>query len=292
MKNILFLTDYSVHSKYHYQYALKIAQHFNATIHFGHISLSVTSVLLEDEMDGSIMFARNLENYVEIEYEEETEKLKFFAEGQTPKQNRHQLGDFFIRSGNVATEILDIANTAQIDLIVMGMRQKKKLANTLFGNLALAVLDKAPCPVFLIPPQAMYLGITNIVYAVDFETPDLVSLRLLLEWAKAFETTLHLLYVITYSAIIKPAPYIDAFLEAFPEEIAEGLIEFQYVKGDIQNEIIEYVKDIDADMVVLAQGARKFWKYLLTPSLVERVAGEIDVPILVFKRTIPNTATP
>ena len=237
-------------------------------------------------MDGSIVFARNLEHYAAIEYEEETEKLKFFAERQTPKANRHQLGDFFIRSGNVATEILEIANAKQIDLIVMGMSQKKKLANALFGNISLAVLNKAPCPVFLVPPQAMYLGINNIVYAVDFEKPDLVSLRLLLEWAKAFDTTLHLLYVIPYTVVIKPTPYIDAFLEAFPEEIAEGLIEFQYVTGDIQKEIIEYVKDIDADMVVLAKGARKFWKYLLTPSLVERIAGEIDVSVLVFKRTI------
>lgn len=284
MKNILFLTDYSVHSKYSFQYALRITQHFDAIINFGHVFYVAAPIVLDDDIGGNTMYSDNMEQYVEYQYEKETEQLKAFAERQTPKQNHHQIGDYFVRGGDVATEILDIAHNEKIDLIVIGMRQKTKLANALFGNLSLEIMDNAPCPVFLVPKKAMYLGLNNIVYAADFEKPDLVSLKLLLEWAKAFETVLHIIYVVTPPAATKSIPYVDAFLKEFQQEVDDGLIEFQFVEGDIKTEIIQHVKDMDADMVALAKGTRKFWKYLLEPSITDRVIGEVDIPVLVFKR--------
>lgn len=287
MKNILFLTDYSTHSKYSFQYALRIAQHFGATINFGHVFHVPAPIILDDDIGGNTMYQDRMEDYVDGQYEEETEKLKNFAKQQTPKQNHTQIGDYFVRGGDVATEILDIVSSEKIDLIVMGMRQQSKLANALFGNLSLEIMDKAPCPVFLVPKKAMYMGLNNIVYASDFEKPDMVALDLLLEWAKAFDTTLHIIYVVTPPASTKPIPYIDIFLQAFQKEVDEGLIEFQFVEGDIKTEIIQHVKDMKADMVALARGHRKFWKYLLTPSITEGVVGEIDIPVLVMQRQAP-----
>lgn len=284
MKNILFLTDYAEHTKYIYQYALRIGQHFNATIHFGHIFPLPSPSVLEDDYGSNIILDPVLDNYLEAQFDLQTEKLKDFAKAQTPKSHQHLIGDFFIRTGNKTQEILDIANGEKIDLIVMGMSQKRKIANALFGNVALEVIDKAPCPVFLVPKKAMYLGFKNIVYASDYESPDLIALQLLLEWAKAFETTLHVIHVITKTTHIKSIPYIDALINAFPLELEEGLLEFQFVEGEIQKEIIQHVKDMKGDMIALTKGNRKYWTYLLDNSITHGILGEVEIPVMVFKR--------
>lgn len=72
MKNILFLTDYSKHSKYSYQYALRIAQHFNSTINFGHVFLPVSPIVVTEEAED----LPYVEIFIDQEYEEETETLK------------------------------------------------------------------------------------------------------------------------------------------------------------------------------------------------------------------------
>lgn len=286
MKNILFLTDYAEHTKYTYQYALRIGQHFNAIIHFGHIFPLPSPSILEDDFGADVAVDSEIDKHLEAQFDIETEKLKEFAKAQTPKPSHYLIGDFFIRAGNTTEEILDIANGEKIDLIVMGMRQKSKLANTLFGNIALKIIDKAPCPVFLVPKRAMYMGLNNIVYASDYESPDLLSLQLLLEWAKAFETTLHVIHVVTKTTHIKSTPYIDALIKAFPIELEEGLLEFQFVEGDIKKEIIQHVKDMNGDMVALTKGNRKYWNYLLDNSITNGILGEVDIPVLVFKRKV------
>lgn len=280
MKNILFLTDYSKHSKYSYQYALRIAQHFNSTINFGHVFLPVSPIVVTEEAED----LPYVEIFIDQEYEEETETLKAFAEAQTHEQDQYLLGDFFVRSGNIAAEILGIIESGNIDLVIMGMQQQSKLENALFGNLSLEIIDKAPCPIFLVPKKALYTGINNIVYASDFSEPDLPSFRLLLAWAKAFDATLHVIYVMPKTLEIKASPYVDTLVEAFPKEFEEGLLELQYVEGNVQKEIVQHVKDLNADMVALTKRNRTFWKSLLTPSITEGVIGVVDIPVLVFKR--------
>jgi len=107
MKKILFLTDYGEHAKYIYQYALRIGQHFNASIHFGHIMSVPTYPTLEDDFGVNTMYS---------EMVEETEKLRGFALAQTPKQNHGQLGDYFIRIGDKVTEILDLATQERLPM--------------------------------------------------------------------------------------------------------------------------------------------------------------------------------
>lgn len=286
MKNILFLTDYSVSAKYIYQHAFRIGRHFNATIHFGHIFPVPAPIVINDELGKTVVHAPGVGPFLEAQYEAGREKLKNFAIRNTPSINHNLIGDVFVRGGNKAQEILNIVADERIDLIVMGMNQSNKLDNVLFGNLSLEVIEKASCPVFLVPKNAIHLGINNIVYASDYELPDVDSLNLLLEWTKAFDATLHIMHVVRPFVENNPIPYIDALLAEFQEDIDEDHLRFSIVQGDIKKELIQHVKETDADMVVLTKHDRKFWDYLLTPSITEGVIGEVDIPVLIFKRKL------
>jgi nucleotide-binding universal stress UspA family protein len=54
--------------------------------------------------------------------------------------------------GRPADAILDVAQTRQVDLIVMGARGNHALSGLLLGSQSHKVLNKAPCPVLIARP--------------------------------------------------------------------------------------------------------------------------------------------
>ncbi len=58
-----------------------------------------------------------------------------------------------IAVGNIAEEILALADREQADLIVMGTRGRKGLNAVLFGSVAAKIVKKANCPVMTIHPS-------------------------------------------------------------------------------------------------------------------------------------------
>lgn len=55
-----------------------------------------------------------------------------------------------IAQGEVAKEILRVADTHECDMIVMGARTRLEPALPLLGSTAREVLEKAPCPVLIV----------------------------------------------------------------------------------------------------------------------------------------------
>ena len=64
---------------------------------------------------------------------------------------RHEV---FIKSGNAAPQILNLAAERKIDLIVMGTHGRKGLKLFLLGSVAERVVRESPVPVLTIRPKA------------------------------------------------------------------------------------------------------------------------------------------
>ena len=56
-----------------------------------------------------------------------------------------------VRSGNVAREILNAAETLQADLIVLATHRRSRFSRLLWGSTTPNVESRAPCPVLVIP---------------------------------------------------------------------------------------------------------------------------------------------
>lgn len=287
MKNILFLNDYSEHAKYIFQYALRVGQHFGATINAAHIldvSLLPLVLMEDDSVINEPYYTTNIQKWSEEKFEEETIKLQSFIVQQTPKQSHSLIGDFHIREGDTVTEILDIIKKEKIDLVVLGMNQQNKLANALFGNLSLKMIDKAPCPVLLVPRKAAYLGIDDIAFAVDFNNHDLASIQYMIEWARAFQARLHVIHAaLSYSDYAHAVEDVEKWKDHYYKEITAGEIKFYFLIGDEEEKIEGFASEIDADLMCLSTHIRGVWAHLLEPSITKDVARKVEIPILVIK---------
>jgi len=72
------------------------------------------------------------------------------------------------RRGNPVTQILEVAEGLDIDLIALGSQGADGTLRYLFGGVAGKVAREAPCPVLVAPPEAPRRAPRNALVAVDY----------------------------------------------------------------------------------------------------------------------------
>lgn len=96
----------------------------------------------------------------------------------------------------LSDDINDICKDAGADLIVMGITGTSKIEEVLIGSTALSVMKLTRVPVVIVPGEARYKSITNVMLASDFknviETTPVAPLRTILD---ATNAGLHVVYV-------------------------------------------------------------------------------------------------
>ncbi|GAB3020703.1 universal stress protein [Spirosoma pulveris] len=177
--------------------------------------------------------------------------------------------------------LVDNITTQPADLIVMSSKGADGLDEWLIGSNAEVVVRYAHCPVLVVKHATPNFQPQNIVCAVDVDD------RLKSIYHVPFqvgETGLHqFLYVMT------PSDNRD------PEGIREWVNEFAAVQGITKFElvihhaktvpqgVIDYAKEIKADLIVLFTHGHKGLLHLLSGSVAEDVLNHTHIPVLVMR---------
>ncbi|MBW2020983.1 MAG: universal stress protein [Deltaproteobacteria bacterium] len=147
MKKILFPIDLTENSSKILPYVLLVSEKYNSMIYLLHV--------LEDLRLGYRVyvpdFSHDSLNLFQKEALEVPEKaMNRVCEEQLqgcPNLQRR------IASGDPVTEILEIIDTEDIDLVIMGTHGRKGLEHIVFGSVAESVVKKSPVPVMTVNPH-------------------------------------------------------------------------------------------------------------------------------------------
>lgn len=136
IKKILFPTDFSSFAEHALEYAVAMAQEFDATLYM----LYVEEVLpyIPGDPDRKFPDPAEIEKHAHSRMEKDLEK---HGEVQTKR---------FVARGIPADEICEFAKAEQMDLIVMATHGRSGLKHVLMGSTTEKVVRKAPCPVLSI----------------------------------------------------------------------------------------------------------------------------------------------
>jgi nucleotide-binding universal stress UspA family protein len=97
--------------------------------------------------------------------------------------------DVLSEYGTVAYDINDVCKSQNADLIVMGVTGVGKMEQTLIGSFAIDVARRAEVPVIIVPPEATFTKIEEIMLACDFskvvETTPVGAIKKILDASKA-----------------------------------------------------------------------------------------------------------
>ena len=270
MKKILVPTDFSETSKNAARYAVNIARSIpGAEIILYHLSDKMavgsdSSPVTETEQDRKLIVGAALEHMIE---ELDASEVSFIPVAEGGSSLVECLSRYVRHKG--------------MDLVIMGITGATRLEQIFMGSNALDMVKANVCPVMIIPPNATYKQIKNVVFTSDFKnvesTTPIASIQKLL---RAFKPTLHIVNVDHEHYVEVTAEYKTerGLLETMFKEFSP---QFYFIRMyDFQDAVSSFAADHQIDLIITVPRKHNFLTGLYKTSHTKRLAYHSHVPIV------------
>jgi len=264
MKKVLLPIDFSDQSKVCLQYAQSIAAASKAELLFVHaygkpkISEGVSENVLTES--------------------EAIDKLKQFVElSDTDPVDVNT--SYVVKVGLAADVILGVAENERVDLVVMGTTGTSKILNRHFGGVSMTLMNKAQCPILLIPPAIQFNGWKHFGCTINFEFDDLLVLHTMIKWSKKLNAKVTCLHVLEEEGEEKE---VNFKLNLLAELFEDDNVEFLMKKGDVNKSIELFETEQNLSLLAMVHHKKNFIGHLLYNNTTEAAAEHSSVPLLVY----------
>ena len=275
IKKILVPTDFSEISLCALDYAANIARVAGSEIILLHV--------FESYRDNTrIKQPLNLKEIVESGIEDQLEQVK--------SQNKNLWG-LKLRSkvmqGKIHQQIQVAAKHEKIDLIVMGTHGVSGITDItkfFLGSNTYRTVTNAPCPILTIREPKKNIRFKDVVLPIDTSKESKQKVDFAIEWAKLFESTIHL---ITITAFLEGFTADSAAMEKLVKEIELKMQKssIPYTVKSLRNKkisssVIEYAKNVNADIIFIVTGKVYAINEILGASSQKNMITDSHVPVL------------
>jgi nucleotide-binding universal stress UspA family protein len=180
IRRIAVPTDYSAAADVALEYAIEMAKKFNSDIALIHV--------LEEGAYAGIFAPSDKTEYVmrekaQMRLQDEAHRLEKEHGIRVSQQ---------VRSGRIYDQIIEAANDAEADLIIMGTHGVSGWAEFFVGSNAFRVVTQSACPVLSIQGHAKKSGFKNIILPMDRTPETRQKVRYAAEIAKKYGSTIHI----------------------------------------------------------------------------------------------------
>ena len=193
-----------------------------------------------------------------------------------------------VRTGGVASEIIQAAIDYKADVITMGTTGASGIGRFLFGSNTGEVIEGTPCPVLAVPPDAPISLPKKIVYATNFYDSDkqtLIDLNVLVGRLNAELTILH----VSKEKIASEEDLIEEFSRTVARETGRQAPFYYVLKhSDTQEGINFFIDSVGADLIALSTRKRREFEKLFNRSLTKKIAYQARLPLLAFHAGSPT----
>jgi len=237
-----------------------------------------TAKMLAGKEDAVAVLYTNYESHDDLDvctnYQESLKK-EFIRAGVRNVECEKEMG------GDLIDNISRMAHTTRATLIVMGITGKSAIRAAMFGSNTLRLIDKNLYPVMIIPPDAVYNGLSNVAFASDFKNVENVTPSALISAVlEMFNPKLHIIHVNK-----------DVYV-SLPEELQEGKAklasmfsqfntEFYFItKNDFFEAVDTFVKDYKIDVLITIPKHQSNATSIFKSTHTKRLAYHSHIPIL------------
>ncbi len=278
-KNIVVATDFSDASLVAYHYAHQLASHFQADLKVVHV-FQIFINAARPELTEFAPSIPELQAFNEERMSNFIQETKDVSEGNTLVANRVKVTSE-VKLGFAGECLIEISKDPSVDLLVLGTAGDKSWFDRLLGSVSVEVSQGAHCPVLLVPQKADFQGIHNILYGASEDSAKPKTLRIAVDWAKYFKSSLHFVHVNTESNDELKEPmshffshYIEQYAPNIPHKITS--VKAQSAMKGIWN----YSSKNDIDLVVVVSHHRDFWEKFNHHSVSKDLSLHTRLPIL------------
>jgi nucleotide-binding universal stress UspA family protein len=278
-KTILVLTDFSISADHAAYYSLKIAQKIKADILLCHVippphvvikpGLNISDRQEKDSLNDLDQLSCRLSDHLDSE--------------ETELQYRPAIS-YCCKVGLIASAVNEVADDYEVVMAVISMHWTGGLNSILWRSNAREIIEKAECPVLVIPYQARFVGFKKIAFATDLASTNVNAVRCLSSLAQYFDSSI----LITHVAPEKPSPQIDGhIINHFYNELASKVdyakIFYREIKSKSVINGLDWLSEhTDVNLIVLIHHHRNFFQKIFEGSVTQKIAGHLGIPMMVF----------
>jgi nucleotide-binding universal stress UspA family protein len=237
-----------------------------------------TAQMLAGKKDALAILYNNYESEddydVVVGYQESLKK-EFLAKGVEQVEYENEMG------GDLIENIARLAHTSRATLIVMGITGKSEIRQVMFGSNTLKLVDKNLLPVMIIPPDATYKGINNVVFTSDFKNVEATTpSELISAVLEIFNPMLHIVNV-SKEHYVSLTEEIEQAKIVFKRLFKTFKTEFYFLTmNDFYEAVDLFVKDHNIDILVTIPKHQSNAASLFKSSHTKRLAYHSRIPIL------------
>jgi len=190
--------------------------------------------------------------------------------------------EIMARQGSDFIDELDkLARHRVADFIIMGITGRSAIGQTLIGSNTLKMVERNVCPVLIVPPDATFRDVKNVLLTSDFinvkdSTPSVPIKKIL----KTFKPNLHVLNVdsahyvsLTEEYQKEKAELVEMFGSYNPEFYFLGL-------PDVDEAIHQFAEDKKVDLIIVIHKQQNVFSKLFVKSHTKTLAYHSSIPVL------------
>ncbi len=181
------------------------------------------------------------------------------------------------------TELFKNERIAKVDLIVMGSHGAKGFRRGIVGSNTQRIVRLAPMPVLVVKHHTEDFNVRDVVYASNFSRQDVEKFDAFRPFFELFSPSIHLVKINTPKDFERSQDTnkgIDAFLRTHELHKFTATI---YNDLSVEEGILNFARDIDADLIAMATHGRTGFFHVVNGSLTEDVVNHTDHPVLSVK---------
>jgi len=187
-------------------------------------------------------------------------------------------------AGTVAEHLDTVVQEQNVTLIVMGAR-RKIAGDFLFGSTINATIQKANCPVLIIPQGKSIVHYKHIVFATDLELKDIEAITYLIDLYQDEHVHLSICHVATPALLIPDFEEEDRygrFINALSKLDLKN-ISYNGLEGtNITKALEKFRLDAKADLFVLIHRKHSFLWRIFHQSPSKSLLKYHDIPLMIL----------
>ncbi|WP_299526018.1 universal stress protein [Winogradskyella sp.] len=276
MKKIIVPIDFSEHSEFALEAAANLAQKYGSELIILHMLELSNAILIADE---------NSINEEAVFYLKLAEQ-KFEAFLDKPYLDGIKITPI-VKHFKVWSEVNEVANKYDANLIVMGSHGVSGVKEVLVGSNTEKVVRHADVPVLVIKHNPILLDFENGVFASDFSEEAITPYLNARITFKKLGAKMYLVYVNAPDGNFKSSTEIDKRVSLFLKKADGDLdnLDNVHVVSDysIEKGILNFANNIGADLIAVATHGRKGLAHFFEGSISEDIANHSTLPVMTFK---------
>jgi nucleotide-binding universal stress UspA family protein len=266
--NILIATDFSESCEHALDYTKYIFGEHDVNFHLIHIYDFPLISSAAGRFDSIESILPKIEEDKKNKLEEAAETIK----------TKSSVATKLIYNSLTATTISEYADKQNIDLIVMGMRQKYSMIDRLIGTITANVIKKSEIPVLVIPNKSEIKQINRILFPTLTDVLNELNEKLNKELRFIGKLLTH------------KTPHVN-LLRITDEETLDIKIESEIIPNstytlsnnqDIENGISKAIDKFNPDLIAIEKRNHTFWENLYRSDIIRKVLYKSRIPFLVL----------